>query len=186
MAKPEKRETPEKTGLSREKKIAIAAAAVIIVVVAVAGFLLLAGGPAAKIGDTVSVYYTVKLADGTQVDSNLNGTPLQFTLGNAGIITGFQEAVEGMRAGEQKTVMIPSAKAYGDYRADLVRTMNRTGALAGTNFTAGKSYTFGTAGTQIQVKVLNVTPSTVTIDANNPLAGKDLTFTIRVVSINPA
>jgi len=186
MATTEKPGKPGKTGFPKEKKIVIAAAAVIIVVAAVAGYLLLAGGPSAKIGDTVSVYYTVKLADGTQVDSNLNGTPLQFTLGKTGIITGFQEAVEGMRAGDQKTVVIPAAKAYGDYRADLVRTMNRTGSLAGMNFTVGKSYMFGTADTQIPVKILNVTPSTVTIDANSPLAGKDLTFTIRVVSINPA
>jgi peptidylprolyl isomerase len=140
----------------------------------------------AKKGDTVSVYYTGTFENGTVFDSNMNATtPVEFILGNSSVIEGFEEAVTGMSENQQKTVNIPAEKAYGAYNLSLIHTVNRTGPIADTPFVEGQSYSIHDKETNAysMVKVLNVTPATVSWDANNPLAGLNFTFTIKLVRI---
>jgi peptidylprolyl isomerase len=143
----------------------------------------------ARVGDRVAVYYTGALTNGTVFDSNTNATtPVEFILGNSSVIQGLNEAIEGMAVNEQKTVTIPPEKAYGAYNTSLIRTVNRTGPLANTTFSIGRYYTIHdktTTGVSI-VKILNITPTTITWDANDPLAGMDVVFTIRLVKITRA
>jgi peptidylprolyl isomerase len=138
-------------------------------------------------GDKVSVYYTGTFENGTIFESNMNDTtPVEFTLGNSSVIQGFEEAVMGMSLNQQKTVNIPAEKAYGAYNTSLIRTVIRNGPIANTTFVEGQSYYIHdrtTNATSI-VKILNVTPITVTWDENNPLAGQNFTFTIKLVKIS--
>jgi peptidylprolyl isomerase len=162
----------------------IAIAAIAIVAFVVAAFFLL-NSVGAQPGDSVSVYYTGSLDDGTVFDSNLNKTPMTFTLGEGKVIAGFEEAVKGMEPGTTKTVHIPVDKAYGAYKSDLVHVVNRSTLPADNDPVVGSHYTVRRAsdGAYALVKVINVTPSTVTWDENHDLAGKDLTFTITVTAI---
>jgi FKBP-type peptidyl-prolyl cis-trans isomerase 2 len=140
----------------------------------------------ATAGDTVSVYYTGTFENGTVFDSNVNGTgPAVFTLGNLSVIQGFEDAVTGMSVNEEKTVTIPYDKAYGAYDPGLVRTVNRTGPIANTTFVEGETYSIRdkTTGNYSFVRVIKVMPTTITWDANNPLAGLNFTFTIKLVNI---
>lgn len=140
----------------------------------------------ATTGDTVSVYYTGTLENGTVFDSNMNSTePLVFTLGKASVIPGFEEAVDGMSVNQVKTVTIPFEKAYGAYNSSLVQTINRVGPLANTNFVEGQRYTIHDkiSDTYSSVRILHVTQTTITWDANNPLAGQNLVFTIKLAEI---
>lgn len=141
--------------------------------------------PVAMIGDTVSVYYTGMTEDGTVFSSNMNATPLTFTLGNESVIDGFRDAVIGMAENEEKTVKIPYDKAYGPYRDDLVRLVPRMGPLGNTSIEAGQYMTITrkTDNAATVVKILNVTRDTITWDENNPLAGKNLTYVIRLAGI---
>jgi len=125
------------------------------------------------------------LEDGTIFDSNINGTPLAFTVGSAGIIPGFSNAIAGMKVNQEKTVDIPYDQAYGPYRSDRIRVVNRTGILANQTFTVGEYYTIHSSvdNTNSMIRVLNVTPTTVTVDENSPLAGQNLTFTVQLVSL---
>jgi peptidylprolyl isomerase len=79
----------------------------------------------AKNGDTVKVHYTGKLEDGTEFDSSVSRTPLQFTIGTGQIIPGFEQAVVGMAPGESKTTDIPADQAYGPHHQDLVLVVDR-------------------------------------------------------------
>jgi len=138
-------------------------------------------------GDTVSVYYTGTFENGTAFESNMNETmPVEFTLGNSSVIEGFEEAVTGMSLNQQKTVNIPAEKAYGAYNSSLIRTVTRTGPIANTSFVEGETYYIRDRTTNAVsfVKVLNVTPITVTWDENDPLAGLNFTFTIKLVNIS--
>ncbi len=140
----------------------------------------------ATTGDTVSVYYNGTFENGTVFDSNMNATsPVVFTLGNSSVITGFEEAVTGMSLNQVKTVNIPAIKAYGAYNSSLIRTVNRTGPIANTNFTKGEFYSIHDKTTNAVsiVKILQVNPDTVTWDANDPLAGLNFTFTIKLTGI---
>jgi peptidylprolyl isomerase len=171
---------------NRRKYTIIAIAMMVIIAVGIIISVPVFSPVVAQKGDLVSVYYTLALDSGTVVYSNMNGTPWAFTLGTTDILPGFQEAVEGMAVNQVRTVKIPSDKAYGPYRNDLVVTVDRAGFPADTDLTVGAYYTIGrvTDGAEMRVKILNVTRSTVTWDENHELAGKDITFTIKLDAIN--
>jgi peptidylprolyl isomerase len=184
MKKSEKAKGKEKAA-ARRRQYWIAGIAVAIVAVAViVAYLVLGSGNVARAGDTVMVYYTGTLDNGTVFDSNVNGTPLSFTLGEGMVIPGFDEAVTGMAAGQTKTVTIPVDKAYGPYNPSLVQTVPRNLFPANTTLVPGEKLTHRSPdGTSRIVTVVNVTDTGVTVDANYPLAGQNLTFTIKVASI---
>ena len=137
-----------------------------------------------KNGDTVQVQYTGKLADGTVFDSSAERGPLEFTLGAGQLIPGFEKAVLGMKVGEKKTVTIPADEAYGPRREDMILEVPREKLPSGITPEVGLLLeTNRPDGGTMVVVITNVTDTTVTIDANHPLAGKDLTFEIELVKI---
>lgn len=135
-------------------------------------------------GDSVTVHYTGKLADGTVFDSSRERSPLTFTLGKGKLIAGFEKAVLGMAAGEKKTVVIPPVEAYGDRKEQAVVEMERKNMPQDFEPRAGQRLELTQEDdSTILVTVTAVTDSTITVDANHPLAGRDLTFEIELVSI---
>ena len=138
----------------------------------------------AKYGDTVKVYYTGKLEDGTVFDSNFDRNPLEFTLGEGQIIPGFEKAVVGMHPGESKTVKVPSDQAFGPHQKELILTVDREQIPPDLKPQVGQQLQVARAdGRTIRVKVIEVSESSVTFDANHPLAGKDLIFDIQLLEI---
>ena len=186
MKKSEKIKGKEAVAARKKKQVQygiIAAAGIILV--ALFGFAMF--NPfVAKTGDTVNVFYTGTLDDGTVFDTNMNATPLAFTVGKGMVIPGFDEAVVGMAANDVKTVRIPSEKAYGSYNNSLIHIMNRSAFPANVTPVAGQYYAIKslTDGTVSYVKIINVTQSTITLDENHELAGQNLTFSIRLAGIN--
>jgi peptidylprolyl isomerase len=139
----------------------------------------------AKSGDTVAVHYTGTLSDGTVFDSSRDGDPLVFTLGAGQVIPGFEEAVNGMEAGETRKTTIPADQAYGEYREDLVFTVERDQLPGNIAPSVGEQYQMRQQdGSAVVVTVQDVTPAEVTFDANHPLAGQDLTFALELMSIS--
>ena len=138
----------------------------------------------AKYGDTVKVHYTGKLDDGTVFDASVNGDPLQFTIGSGQIIPGFEQAVVGMNPGESKTVKIPAEDAYGQRREDLVLEIEKSQLPEGLKPEVGlQLQSRQPDGRIVVLTIADMTESHVTLDANHPLAGKDLTFEIQLVEI---
>ncbi len=187
MKKSEKIKGKEAVAARKNKQVQYGIiAAVGIIIVAVLGFVIF--NPfVAKTGDTVDVYYTGTLDNGTIFDTNENTTPLTFTLGKGMVIPGFDEAVAGMAVNNVKTVWIPSEKAYGSYNSSLIHTIDRSVFPANVTPVSGQYYAIKkiTDGSVSYVKIINVTPSTVTLDENNELAGQNLTFSIRLVGLTP-
>ncbi len=138
----------------------------------------------AKPGDIVKVHYTGRFDDGTIFDSSLDREPIEFTIGEGQIIPGFEEALIGMASGESKTVRIPPEKAYGPHRKEMVVVISRDHFPKGLELNVGEKLQLTQAdGTPVVVTITEVTGSTVTLDANHPLAGKDLIFDIKLVDI---
>ncbi|NTV14754.1 MAG: peptidylprolyl isomerase [Desulfobulbaceae bacterium] len=139
---------------------------------------------AAKKGDNVKIHYTGTLADGSIFDSSEGREPLAFRLGSGQVIPGFDEAVTGMSKGDAKTVCIPAAKAYGARNEDLVISVPRNEVPPEINPEVGlKLQMGGTNGELVNVEIVEVTEDYIALDANPPLAGKDLTFKIELVAI---
>lgn len=138
----------------------------------------------AKEGDTVRVHYTGKLEDGTVLDTSSERAPMEFTIGEGEIIPGFEQAVIGMEPGETKTARIPPEKAYGPHRDDMTLTVDRDQFPADINPEPGQQLQIQQSGGRVAiVTVSDVSESTVTLDANHPLAGQPLTFDIQLVDI---
>lgn len=138
----------------------------------------------AKNGDIVQVHYTGTLENGTVFDTSVEREPLEFTLGEGQMIPGFEQAVLGMKIGESKTVTIPADEAYGPYSDDLVQVVNREDLPPDLDPYVGQQLQGAQPGGGISVgTVTNVTDTTITVDFNHFLAGKDLTFEIELMSI---
>ena len=141
----------------------------------------------AKQGDIVAVHYTGKLADGTVFDTSYSRAPLQMKIGQGKVIAGFEKAVVGMNKGEKKTVVIPSAEAYGPRQDKAVVEMERKGLPQNFEPKVGQRLELTQEDdTTVLVTVTAVTETTLTVDANHPLAGKELTFEIELVSVQGA
>ncbi|NJP11865.1 MAG: peptidylprolyl isomerase [Leptolyngbyaceae cyanobacterium RU_5_1] len=138
----------------------------------------------AKTGDTVRVHYTGKLDDGTVFDSSVERDPLEFTIGSGAIIPGFEQAVIGMSPGDSKTELIPTDRAYGPYQEEMVLTVDRQQMPSELQPEVGQQLQLQhPTGEVIPVIITEVSHSTITLDANHPLAGEDLTFDISLVEI---
>jgi FKBP-type peptidyl-prolyl cis-trans isomerase 2 len=139
----------------------------------------------AKPGTTVSIHYTGTLADGSTFDSSEGRDPLTFEMGAGQIIPGLEAALSGMTAGEAKTVTIPAAEAYGDHNPQAVQQVPREAVPDHIPLDPGTQLQVQTQdGRALPVVVTEVTEEQVTLDANHPLAGKDLTFAVEVVSVD--
>ena len=138
----------------------------------------------AKQGDTIQVNYTGRLHDGTIFDSSIGRHPMRFTLGKGQLIAGFEKAVIGMAAGDKKTVVIPSAEAYGPRQTSSIVEVPRKNLPPGLEAQIGQRLELTQEDdSTILVTVTDVSETSLTLDANHPLAGKDLTFEIEVMSI---
>jgi len=137
-----------------------------------------------KANDTVKVHYTGRLNNGTVFDSSLGREPLEFTIGQKMVIPGFEEGVIGMTVGETRTVSIASQDAYGPYLEDLVGSIRRAQIPPNIDLQVGAMLQMQTPdGGNMLVVIKDLTDEMVTLDANHPLAGKDLAFEINLLEI---
>lgn len=139
---------------------------------------------AAKVGDCVKVSYLGTIDDGTIVDSSPESEPKEFTIGSGRFIRGFEAAVVGMTPGQSRITRVAAADAYGPRKAELITPVARNRMPSHVRLRPGKRLRATTAdGGEIAVTVTDLSDSTVTLDANHPLAGKDLTFEIELLEI---
>ena len=138
----------------------------------------------AQTGNRVRVHYTGRLDDGEVFDSSEGGTPMAFTVGGGQVIPGFENGVVGMAVGDTKTIRIPCADAYGEHHADGVMRVPRGEFPPDMPLEVGASVQGQQQNGQVVTfAIIAVDDEAVTLDANHPLAGKDLTFDLTLVSI---
>lgn len=160
----------------------------------------------AKTGDKVKVHYTGTLEDGSVFDTSEQpddhscgcggnkeaddgcgchgGEPMEFIIGGGQLIPKFEAAVIGLEPGESVTVSIPADAAYGQRVAEMVAVIQRSEIPADINPEPGHQMeVILQDGSPLPVLVTEVTDTTITLDGNHPLAGRDLTFAIRLVEI---
>ncbi len=138
----------------------------------------------AKQGDTVNVHYTGKLEDGTVFDTSAGREPLQFKIGGSEVIPDFEQAVVGMNPGESKTFKIPHQRAYGPHREEMMLVAGRDKFPQDFQPEVGQQLQLRRDdGQMFLVRVAELSETSVTLDANHPLAGKDLIFDVQLVEV---
>jgi peptidylprolyl isomerase len=166
----------------------------------------------AKTGDKVKVHYTGTLEDGSVFDTsetdigqpsddscgcsskkgNDDGCgcsghefdPMEFVIGAGHLIPKFEAAIIGLEPGQSITVTIPADEAYGQRAEDMVAVIERSEIPAEINPEPGQQMeVILENGSPFPVLVTEVTDTSITLDGNHPLAGRDLTFVIRLIEI---
>lgn len=137
-----------------------------------------------KSGDTVRIHYTGTLTDGSTFDTSDGRDPLEFTVGSGQIIPGLDVALAGMSVGDKKIVEVPTDKAYGAHNPQGVQAVPREHIPDEIPIEVGTALQMQTPdGRAVPVRVIDISDTEVTLDANHPLAGKDLTFAIELIEI---
>ncbi len=137
-----------------------------------------------RVGQGVTVHYTGTLNDGSVFDSSQEKDPFSFITGTGAVIPGFDQAVVGMTAGQTKEVHISSDDAYGPRNMDAVIVIERESFPEDMDVQVGMTVQGEGPNGAFPATVTAVASNGITIDANHPLAGQDLNFTIELVSIN--
>lgn len=137
-----------------------------------------------KQGDTVRIHYTGTLSDGSVFDSSEGRDPLEFTFGEGQIIPGLENGMDGMRVGDKRKVEVPADQAYGPVMDEARRAVPREDIPAEIPMELGTQVqAHNEEGQVMTLSIHEVTDTHVVLDANHPLAGKDLTFDIELVSL---
>ena len=141
-----------------------------------------------KKGDHIKVDYEGSLDDGTVFDSSKHGDhshPLEFEVGSGQVIQGFDDAVVGMKKGEEKEMIIEAKDAYGEYRSELTKEFPRNELPKDDRIKEGVTIMLGNPqGQQFPAMIKKLTADTITLDLNHPLAGNRLHFKIKITEIN--
>ena len=139
---------------------------------------------AIKRGDSVRVHYTGALADGEVFDSSRERDPLECVLGKHMLIEGFEKALLGRQAGDRIQVTIPAAEAYGDVDEQLIFNVPLSEVPPHITPEPGLQLSLSSPEGDMEMTITRVNGDMIVLDANHPLAGKDLTFDIEVISVN--
>ncbi len=138
-----------------------------------------------KNNDTVKVHYTGTLKNGEVFDSSLQRDPLEFKVGAGRMIPGFEKGVLDMELNEKKTIEIPANEAYGEVLEELFQEVPKSELPEEINPEVGMTLIAKMPnGGERQLRVSEVKESSIILDGNHPLAGKDLNFEVEIVEIN--
>ncbi|MFA5146922.1 MAG: peptidylprolyl isomerase [Candidatus Omnitrophota bacterium] len=159
--------------------IFLCAAAILAVNTQTAG----AESPVIHTGSKVAFDYTLTV-DGKMMDSSEGKGPINYVQGDGRLIVGLAKALEGMRAGEEKTVTVPPAEAYGTMDPKAVREVPRSSLPTDREVKVGMMLQAKDAkGGTLITRVAEIRKDTVLMDFNHPLAGKTLIFKVKIVSV---
>ena len=139
-----------------------------------------------KQDSVVTMHYTLRDDDGQVIDSSTSGAPLSYLHGHGNLIPGLERQLQGKSAGDKLTVKVPPADGYGEYDGQLVQQVPRKALKSIKNITVGmRLQAKGQHGSHA-VTVTEVAEDAVTLDANHPLAGKNLNFEVEITGVREA
>ncbi len=135
----------------------------------------------------VTIHYkVVDVASGEVIDSSEGGQPMTYLHGAQNIIPGLEQALEGKQVGDEFEVTVAPADAYGEYSEDRVQQVPMAAFEGVEKVEPGMAFTAQTEHGPINLIVTEVDEAVVTVDANHPLAGKSLSFSVQVESVRDA
>jgi FKBP-type peptidyl-prolyl cis-trans isomerase SlyD len=141
-----------------------------------------------KIADDVVVALDYTLyVDGREVDSSQDADPIEFIQGRGQIIGGLERQLYGMTVEESRRLVVPPAEGYGEVDDQARLTFDRQQLPDGVNLAVGAELELrDDDGNVYESRVLELEGDQVRLDFNHPLAGKELTFEVRVAALRTA
>lgn len=138
-------------------------------------------------GTQVTLHFALELDDGSVVDSNFDADPVTFIVGDGNLLPGFEEALLGLQAGDEKSFTITPEKGFGGYNTENIQEFPRDQFPADVELNEGLVLSFSDAqSNEVPGVVQEFDENTVTVDFNHPLAGRDIEFSVRIIDVSPA
>ncbi|MBW2449022.1 MAG: peptidylprolyl isomerase [Deltaproteobacteria bacterium] len=138
----------------------------------------------AKLGDTVKIHFTGKLPDETVIETSKDRDPLEFKIGEGDVISGLEQGVIGMAAGDKKTIAVSPEDGFGQPQEDLVVDLNKSEFPEDVELAVGAYLNIESSdGKGFQAQVVEIKEDMVTLDANHPLAGATINFDVELIEI---
>ena len=134
----------------------------------------------------VQISYKGTLSDGSVFSQSPADKPLEFMVGAGKLIPALEKGLVGLKVGEKKKIIVKAADAYGEYDKNALQEVPRDRFPKGAAITVGEQFMVQTPNGPFPVKIAEVKDTTVVVDFNHPLAGKDLTFDVEIVKIRDA
>jgi FKBP-type peptidyl-prolyl cis-trans isomerase SlpA len=134
-------------------------------------------------GRKVTMHFAIKLEDGQVIDTNFDKAPVEFEVGDGNIPEGFESALTGLKAGDHVELTIAPERGFGQHNPSNIQRMKRSD-FKDMDLEPGLVVSFQEPGGEIPGVVVEFDDTNVSIDFNHPLAGKTLTFEVKVLGIN--
>ena len=135
-------------------------------------------------GTTVTLHFSLVLEDGAVVDSNFEGKPATFSIGDGNLLPGFEETLFGLRKNDQREFVVPPEKAFGQHNEQNLQR------VAMDNFVdhelePGAMFSFQNGDGELPGVITEIVDGEVMVDFNHPLAGKNIIFHVKIMDVTP-
>jgi FKBP-type peptidyl-prolyl cis-trans isomerase SlpA len=135
----------------------------------------------------VTLHFSLTLEDGTVVDSNFDKTPATFSMGDGSLLTGFESKLHGMVAGQQGSFKVLPEESFGQPNPNNIQQFPRKQFADDMELAEGLVISFADASkAELPGVVKNISPDTVTVDFNHPLAGRIIDFEVKIIEVAQA
>ena len=170
---------------SSHRVTAFAAAAALVVLPCLGARAEQETSDAAKVasGKKISIEYTLKLDGGTQADSNIGEPPLVYEHGANQILPALEQALAGLAVNDTKHLTISPKDGYGEVDPKNVKQVDLAEIPEAARKVDAVLFGVDADGNQVPVRVQKVEAEKVTLDLNHPLAGRTLSFDVKILKI---
>ncbi|MBU2987595.1 FKBP-type peptidyl-prolyl cis-trans isomerase [Saccharophagus degradans] len=135
----------------------------------------------------VTLHFALTLEDGAVVDSNFESKPATFVVGDGKLLPGFEQAIFGLIAGDKKAMQIPPEQGFGQPNPNNIQEVKRKVFAADMELAQGLVVSFADAnGGEMPGVIAEIGEEIVKVDFNHPLAGREITFEVEIISVKPA
>lgn len=135
-------------------------------------------------GNQVELHFSLKLADGQEVDSTFDRKPAVLTVGDGNLPDGFEALIIGLKAGDKKSFVVPPEKAFAQPNPNNIQHMKRSDFAADMELEVGMVVSFADANkAELPGVIKTVEDNLVVVDFNHPLAGQELTFDVEIINV---
>ena len=135
-------------------------------------------------GTSVTLHFSLALENGHIVDSNFEGNPATFSVGDGNLLPGFESSLLGLEVGDEREFIIPPENAFGQHNTQNVQAVDR-GNFDESDLEIGSILSFQNGDGELPGVIIALEENLVMVDFNHPLSGKNIVFQVKIVEINP-
>jgi FKBP-type peptidyl-prolyl cis-trans isomerase SlpA len=135
-------------------------------------------------GTSVTLHFSLALENGHIIDSNFEGNPSTFSVGDGNLLPGFESSLLGLEVGDEREFIISPENAFGQHNAQNVQAVDR-GNFDESELEIGSILSFQNGDGELPGVIIALEKNQVMVDFNHPLSGKNIVFQVKILEISP-